>query len=255
MSLPAVTDKIQSRHRDRLAIVYVRQSTLQQVGGIRSRPGCNTPWPNAPSSSAGRRERIVVIDDDLGPLRRLGRDPAGLSASGRRGRARPRRPGARGRDVPPRPLLPRLAPAARDLRPVRHAHCRHRRRPTTRRLYNDRLLLGLKGTMSEAELHLLKSRMQAGRQAKAERGELFFNLPRGYVRPPAGEIALDPDEQVQAYDPAGVRPLRAAAHNQWRAASISSAHDIQLALSAPRRRRPRVSWSGTARTATRSRRC
>ena len=52
--------------------------------------------------------------------------------------------------------------------------------------------------MSEAELHILKSRMHAGRQAKAERGELFFNLPRGYVRRPSGEIALDPDEQVQA---------------------------------------------------------
>ena len=65
-------------------------------------------------------------------------------------------------------------------------------------VYNDRLLLGLKGTMSEAELHILKSRMHAGRRAKAERGELLFNLPRGYVRRPSGEIALDPDEQVQA---------------------------------------------------------
>jgi hypothetical protein len=52
--------------------------------------------------------------------------------------------------------------------------------------------------MSEAELHLLKGRMLAGRRAKAERGELFFNLPRGYVRTPAGAIARDPDEQVQA---------------------------------------------------------
>src|ERR687884_1625029 len=64
--------------------------------------------------------------------------------------------------------------------------------------YNDRLLLGLKGTMSEAELHILKSRMLAGRRAKAQRGELFFNLPRGYVRTPAGATVLDPDEQVQA---------------------------------------------------------
>ena len=48
--------------------------------------------------------------------------------------------------------------------------------------YNDRLLLGLKGTISEAELHILKARMHEGRRAKARRGELFFNLPRGYVR-------------------------------------------------------------------------
>jgi len=63
--------------------------------------------------------------------------------------------------------------------------------------YNDRLLLGLKGTMSEAELHLLKQRMQAGRLHKARRGELAIALPTGYVRRPSGEAALDPDEQVQ----------------------------------------------------------
>jgi hypothetical protein len=64
--------------------------------------------------------------------------------------------------------------------------------------YNDRLLLGLKGTMSEVELHLIKQRMASGRLAKAGRGELAFPLPAGYVRRPSGEVALDPDEQVQA---------------------------------------------------------
>ncbi len=63
--------------------------------------------------------------------------------------------------------------------------------------YNDRLLLGLKGTMSEAELHILKARMHEGRCAKARRGELFLGLPRGYVLKPSGEVALDPDEGVQ----------------------------------------------------------
>ncbi|HVI19114.1 MAG TPA: recombinase family protein, partial [Gaiellales bacterium] len=52
--------------------------------------------------------------------------------------------------------------------------------------------------MSEAELHILKGRLDAGRRAKAGRGELFFNLPRGYVRLPSGRVALDPDEQVRA---------------------------------------------------------
>ena len=51
--------------------------------------------------------------------------------------------------------------------------------------------------MSEAELHLLKQRMQAGREAKARRGELAIALPTGYVRRASGEAALDPDEQVQ----------------------------------------------------------
>jgi hypothetical protein len=63
--------------------------------------------------------------------------------------------------------------------------------------YNDRLLLGLKGTMSEAELHILKQRMHQGRLSKAQRGELQFALPVGYVWSPTGEIQFDPDEQVQ----------------------------------------------------------
>jgi Recombinase/Recombinase zinc beta ribbon domain len=64
-------------------------------------------------------------------------------------------------------------------------------------LYNDRLLLGLKGTMSEAELHILKQRMYQGRLSKAQRGELQFALPVGYVWDSTGEIQFDPDEQVQ----------------------------------------------------------
>ncbi len=62
---------------------------------------------------------------------------------------------------------------------------------------NDRLLLGLKGTMSEAELHILKGRMHEGRRAKADRGELVMGLPRGFVLKPSGEVALDPDEGVR----------------------------------------------------------
>src|SRR5229473_1930177 len=64
--------------------------------------------------------------------------------------------------------------------------------------YNDRLLLGLKGTITEAGLHLIKQRMASGRLAKASRGELAVPLPAGYVRRASGEVALDPDEQVQA---------------------------------------------------------
>src|SRR5208283_4978401 len=55
-----------------------------------------------------------------------------------------------------------------------------------------------KGTMSEAELHILKARMLAGRKAKARRGELGKPVPIGYVRRPSGEVVFDPDEQAQA---------------------------------------------------------
>jgi len=64
-------------------------------------------------------------------------------------------------------------------------------------LYNDRLLLGLKGTMSEAELHFMQQRLYHGRLNKARRGALFTKVPIGYVRISGDGIALDPDEQVQ----------------------------------------------------------
>jgi DNA invertase Pin-like site-specific DNA recombinase len=64
-------------------------------------------------------------------------------------------------------------------------------------LYNDRLLLGMKGTMSEAELHFLRQRLYHGRLNKARRGELFTLVPTGYIRLPGDRLARDPDEQVQ----------------------------------------------------------
>src|SRR3989449_2481416 len=64
--------------------------------------------------------------------------------------------------------------------------------------YNDRLLLGFKGTMSEAELHWLRQRLLGGKLTKAEQGELRFRLPVGLVYDPTGKVVLDPDEEVQA---------------------------------------------------------
>jgi DNA invertase Pin-like site-specific DNA recombinase len=62
---------------------------------------------------------------------------------------------------------------------------------------NDRLLLGLKGAMSEAELHILRSRLRGGTLSKARRGELRTSLPVGLVYDPLGKVALDPDTAVQ----------------------------------------------------------
>ena len=64
-------------------------------------------------------------------------------------------------------------------------------------LYNDRLLLGFKGTMSEAELHWLHQRLQGGKLTKAEQGQLRFRLPSGLIYDPVGRVVLDPDEAVQ----------------------------------------------------------
>jgi len=63
--------------------------------------------------------------------------------------------------------------------------------------FNDRLLLGLKGTMSEAELHLIRARLIGGMLNKASRGELKLRLPVGFVYDLKGQVVTDPDSQVQ----------------------------------------------------------
>jgi len=63
--------------------------------------------------------------------------------------------------------------------------------------FNDRLLLGLKGTMSEAELHVLKARLRGGILSKAQRGELKMPLPVGLAYDPAQRVVLDPDKELQ----------------------------------------------------------
>ena len=64
-------------------------------------------------------------------------------------------------------------------------------------VFNDRLLVGLKGTMSEAELHILAGRLQESKRAAAQRGELRFPLPVGYVYDDDGRTVMDPDEEVR----------------------------------------------------------
>jgi len=65
------------------------------------------------------------------------------------------------------------------------------------RLYNDRLLLGLKGTMSEAEHYLMQQRLHAGRLSKVRRGEYVQRLPTGLVRLSDKSVIKDPDQQIQ----------------------------------------------------------
>lgn len=65
------------------------------------------------------------------------------------------------------------------------------------RAFNDRLLLGLRGTISEVELHCIQARLHGARLSKARRGELPLGLPIGYVRGADGQVEFDPDEEVQ----------------------------------------------------------
>jgi DNA invertase Pin-like site-specific DNA recombinase len=65
------------------------------------------------------------------------------------------------------------------------------------RSFNDRLLLGLKGTMAESELHFIQARLRGGQLSKARRGELIMPLPAGLVYDAAGHVILDPDTAIQ----------------------------------------------------------
>lgn len=189
--------KIEPHHLDRNAIVYIRQSTLQQVERHSESTrlqyalvgkACDMGWP---------KEQVILIDDDLGT--------SGSNVEGR--------PGFQ-RLVAEVSLdhvgiilgieMSRLARSCRDWHQLLEVCSLFRTLiadtdgvydPCN---YNDRLLLGLKGTLSEAELHVIKQRMLAGKKAKARRGELGMQLAMGYVKHPSGEIIKDPDEQAQS---------------------------------------------------------
>jgi len=190
-------DKIDGRHRERLAVVYVRQSTMQQVERHQESTRLQYGLVERAMDLGWARAGVEVIDDDLGK--------SGASSEGRLGFQRLVAEvglGHVGLDLGIE--MSRLARSCRDWHQLLEicalcdtliADADGIYDPSS---YNDRLLLGLKGTMSEAELHILKARMHAGRLAKAQRGELALVLPMGYVRRPSGEVILDPDEQARS---------------------------------------------------------
>jgi len=193
----AVPAKIQPRHQDRLAVVYVRQSTPQQVLEHRESAALQYDLRRRAIQWGWPAERVVIIDEDQGH--------SGDSAEGRVGFQRLLAEVSLdhvglvlGID------MSRLARSNRDWHQLLHVCALFGVLLADQdglydpRQYNDRLLLGLKGTLSEAELHILRQRMHQGRLNKARRGELLSHPPIGYVRLPGGELAKDPDEQVQA---------------------------------------------------------
>src|SRR2546428_6296779 len=190
------SEKVRPWHRDRLAAVYVRQSTAQQVLHHQESTRLQYGLAGRAEALGGPSARLLVIDDDLGT--------SGASAEGRAGFQRL---------VSEVSLdhvglilgveMSRLARSNADWHRLLElcalfgtliADLDGVYDPAQ---YNDRLLLGLKGAMSEAELHILKQRMYQGALSKARRGELTFALPVGYVWRRPGEIGFDPDEQVQ----------------------------------------------------------
>lgn len=190
------SEKIHAEHLQRLAVVYVRQSTQQQVSEHRESTARQYALVHRATALGWPSSAVQVIDEDQGH--------SGSSAEGRSGFQRLLTEVSSDRIGLILGLeMSRLARSCKDWHALLELCGIYRTLladadglydPSQ---YNDRLLLGLKGTMSEAELHILKSRLQQGMWNKAERGELLNHAPIGYFRTLAGDFVKDPDEQVQ----------------------------------------------------------
>jgi len=189
--------KVFPRHLDRLAVVYVRQSSARQVLENRESTQLQYRLGDRAVALGWAEARVLVIDEDLGQ--------SGKSVAGRPGFQRLL--AEVGLDHVGLVLgieMSRLARSCRDwhqlleLCAVFGTLLGDADGVYDPRDYNDRLLLGLKGTMSEAELHVLHGRLEAGKRNKAQRGELFNHASIGYVRSPEDGLVLDPDAQARA---------------------------------------------------------
>jgi len=189
--------KLTADHRAKLAYVYVRQSSVGQVTHHRESTdlqyqlvarGVQLGWP---------RELVKVIDEDLGK--------SGTSATERQGF----------QYLIAEIGLSRVGMVISfDASRLARNNCdwyqllelcgvfgtliADSERIYDPNIFTDRLLLGLSGMMSEAEVHQIKRRLHAGAWNKAKRGELRHPLPVGLTRLPTAEIVLHPDEEIQA---------------------------------------------------------
>jgi DNA invertase Pin-like site-specific DNA recombinase len=189
--------KIQPRHLERSAAVYVRQSTMQQIVHHQESTRMQYGLADLAERLGWMKEQVLVIDEDLGV--------SGASSEGRAGFQKLLADVALDRiGLILGVEMSRLARSCKDWYQLLELCAIYGTLigdldglydPAQ---YNDRLLLGLKGTMSEAELHVLRQRLQQGQLAKARRGELGRVVPIGYARRPSGEIVLDPDEEARA---------------------------------------------------------
>lgn len=193
---PFLEKKVKNLHQERLAIVYIRQSSMSQVLQNQESTKVQYGLVSHAESLGWPRERVLVIDDDLGL--------SGASAESRLGFQRLLSEVALNHvGIILGVEMSRLARSCKDwyqllelcamfntlicdLDGIYDPSC-----------FNDRLLLGLKGTMSEAELHVIRQRMWQGALQKAKRGELVSKGPMGYMFQNE-TLILDPDEHVQS---------------------------------------------------------
>ena len=188
--------KVRPRHLDRVAIVYVRRPGPQQVLEHRESAALRHDLQRRAVALGWAEDRVVVIDEDRGR--------SGQTAEGRPGFQRLL--AEVGLDHVGLILgieMSRLARSCKDWHPSLELCALFQTLLADQDGlddpgdHDDRLLLGLKGAMSEAGLHLLKGRMMAGRRDKARRGEPFDHAPIGFVRLPGAGMTLDPDERAR----------------------------------------------------------
>ena len=193
---PAALQKVTARHLPRQAMLYVRQSTLHQVLENTESTARQYALRDRALALGWDAARIVVIDQDLGQ--------SGASAADRAGFQRLVAEVGLGQVGLVMGLeVSRLARSSLDWHHLLEICAMTGTLildedglydPAT---FNDRLLLGLKGTMSEAELHVLRARLQGGVLHKASRAALKLPLPVGLAYTEDETVILDPDAQIQ----------------------------------------------------------
>jgi DNA invertase Pin-like site-specific DNA recombinase len=193
----APEERLSAAHRARLAYIYVRQSSVNQVRNHHESTELQYRLVDRAVRLGWPRERVHVIDEDLGKSGAGSADRAGfqkLMAEIGLGNA----------GLVVSLDASRLARNNRDwhqllelcsLFGVLIADGERLYDPDA---YHDRLLLGLSGIMSEAELHQIRMRLHQGERQKAARGELRLPIPAGLAYDRSGAIILNPDEEVQA---------------------------------------------------------
>lgn len=188
--------KVTTDHLRRNAYLYIRQSSLHQVQNNRESTARQYDLKRRAQALGWQNDQIVVIDEDLGL--------SGASGSPRNGFQRlVAEVGLGEAGVVMGLEVSRFARSSTDW----HRLLEICALADTLILdedgiydpshFNDRLLLGLKGTMSEAELHVLQARLLGGQINKARRGELYLRPPIGFIYDGQKHMVLDPDEQIQ----------------------------------------------------------
>ncbi len=192
------SSKVQPHHQERLAIIYVRQSTMAQVQHHRESTERQYALQSTATSLGWPADRVHVIDRDLGL--------SGAQATTRPGFQDLVTQVSLGRVGAIFGLeISRLARSSADLQRLLQLCALFDTLVVDAdgiydlRQVNDRLILGFKGTVSEAELSVLHGRLMEAKEHKAAKGTLRFPVPVGYVWPDGtSPLTLDPDETVQS---------------------------------------------------------